>query len=122
MLVSLTVGKVDAGVAVLLTEDKRLVSNPRHLQVQYTAIADHQLDRIPLHPPPTRYPLRQHRRHQRRPQPARRAHRRPEVLRAAIRDLPNLRHPIALTACAKMSQRHPDQHSARMGSRTAGDG
>lgn len=27
MLVSLTVGKVDAGVAVLLTEDKRLVSN-----------------------------------------------------------------------------------------------
>jgi len=30
MLVSLTVGKVDAGVAVLLTEDKRLVklSNP----------------------------------------------------------------------------------------------
>lgn len=28
MLVSLTVGKVDAGVAVLLTEDKRLVSFP----------------------------------------------------------------------------------------------
>lgn len=27
MLVSLTVGKVDAGVAVLLTEDKRLVSH-----------------------------------------------------------------------------------------------
>ena len=26
MLVSLTVGKVDAGVAVLLTDDKRLVS------------------------------------------------------------------------------------------------
>ncbi len=26
MLISLTVGKVDAGVAVLLTEDKRLVS------------------------------------------------------------------------------------------------
>jgi len=31
MLVSLTVGKVDAGVAVLLTEDKRLVSLYRHL-------------------------------------------------------------------------------------------
>lgn len=31
MLVSLTVGKVDAGVAVLLTEDKRLVSLNRHL-------------------------------------------------------------------------------------------
>lgn len=29
MLVSLTVGKVDAGVAVLLTEDKRLVSVQR---------------------------------------------------------------------------------------------
>lgn len=29
MLVSLTVGKVDAGVAVLLTEDKRLVRSPR---------------------------------------------------------------------------------------------
>jgi hypothetical protein len=27
MLVSLTVGKVDAGVAVLLTEDKRLVGS-----------------------------------------------------------------------------------------------
>ena len=27
MLISLTVGKVDAGVAVLLTEDKRLVRN-----------------------------------------------------------------------------------------------
>lgn len=30
MLVSLTVGKVDAGVAVLLTEDKRLVWNCYH--------------------------------------------------------------------------------------------
>lgn len=28
MLVSLTVGKVDAGVTVLLTEDKRLVRPP----------------------------------------------------------------------------------------------
>ena len=33
MLISLIVGKVDAGVAVLLTEDKRLVSlhQPSHL-------------------------------------------------------------------------------------------
>jgi len=30
MLVSLTVGKVDAGVAVLLTEDKRLVRQSQH--------------------------------------------------------------------------------------------
>lgn len=41
MLVSLTVGKVDAGVAVLLTEDKRLV------RVSYCAM------------PPGGFPLRQ---------------------------------------------------------------
>lgn len=29
MLISLTVGKVDAGVAVLLTQDKRLVRLPQ---------------------------------------------------------------------------------------------
>lgn len=34
MLVSLTVGKVDAGVAVLLTEDKRLVSLLYHSSSQ----------------------------------------------------------------------------------------
>lgn len=28
MLISLTVGKVDAGLAILLTEDKRLVVSP----------------------------------------------------------------------------------------------
>jgi hypothetical protein len=33
MLVSLTVGKVDAGMAVLLTEDKRIVSAPNNLNV-----------------------------------------------------------------------------------------
>jgi hypothetical protein len=33
MLVSLTVGKVDAGVAVLLTEDKRLVSMQHSLPI-----------------------------------------------------------------------------------------
>lgn len=79
MLVSLTVGKVDAGVAVLLTEDKRLVSVQRllsirihpsiHLPIPERIIvykqdedilyvrrwnANHSsyLDRIPLHPPP----------------------------------------------------------------------
>ena len=35
MLISLTVGKVDAGVAVLLTEDKRLVKT----LLLHTAIA-----------------------------------------------------------------------------------
>jgi hypothetical protein len=34
MLVSLTVGKVDAGVAVLLTEDKRLVSTHQPLPIR----------------------------------------------------------------------------------------
>lgn len=38
MLVSLTVGKVDAGVAVLLTEDKRLVS--KLFSHNYTAADD----------------------------------------------------------------------------------
>lgn len=37
MLVSLTVGKVDAGVAVLLTEDKRLVRAPMAAQQLNTA-------------------------------------------------------------------------------------
>jgi hypothetical protein len=39
MLVSLTVGKVDAGVAVLLTEDKRLVretDDPLHQLLEKT--------------------------------------------------------------------------------------
>lgn len=38
MLVSLTVGKVDAGVAVLLTEDKRLVSVQHPLTIRSYAI------------------------------------------------------------------------------------
>jgi hypothetical protein len=33
MLVSLTVGKVDAGVTVLLTPDKRLVSFTSHIRL-----------------------------------------------------------------------------------------
>jgi hypothetical protein len=56
MLVSLTVGKVDAGVAVLLTEDKRLVSplnaSQRPAQRKRTLqfiLADVELDRVPLH-------------------------------------------------------------------------
>jgi len=74
MLVSLTVGKVDAGVAVLLTEDKRLVSvqhpllillfilegmvahkHEQHIfHTSRTGRADRTslIDRIPFHPPP----------------------------------------------------------------------
>jgi len=37
MLVSLTVGKVDAGVAVLLTEDRRLVRSMDALPIQSRA-------------------------------------------------------------------------------------
>lgn len=37
MLISLTVGKVDAGVAVLLTEDKRLVRSPQNPAILTTS-------------------------------------------------------------------------------------
>lgn len=52
MLVSLTVGKVDAGVTVLLTPDKRLVCiiAPNHHNSKLTAVSPI-ADRIPLHPP-----------------------------------------------------------------------
>lgn len=44
MLVSLTVGKVDAGVAVLLTQDNRLVSfSPSPLSQQLVARPRHEL-------------------------------------------------------------------------------
>ena len=43
MLISLTVGKVDAGVAVLLTEDKRLVGPP-HFPIGYFGPPEEQLD------------------------------------------------------------------------------
>ena len=49
MLVSLTVGKVDAGVAVLLTEDKRLVL----LLDSGRNLSNHPTDRVPFHLTPT---------------------------------------------------------------------
>ena len=58
MLISLTVGKVDAGVAVLLTEDKRLVSSTRPKPVAPKLTGS---DRIPLDPPSPLHFLRQHR-------------------------------------------------------------
>ncbi len=58
MLISLTVGKVDAGVAVLLTEDKRLVSSTRLNSIAPMLTAP---DRVPLDPPPPLHFLRQHR-------------------------------------------------------------
>ena len=47
MLISLTVGKVDAGVAVLLTEDKRLVGRKIICCANAKKILN--LDRIPLY-------------------------------------------------------------------------
>ena len=62
MLVSLTVGKVDAGVAVLLTEDKRLVcvpncssssTQPRRMLALHQRLTV--IDRVPFDITPTRY-------------------------------------------------------------------
>jgi hypothetical protein len=54
MLVSLTVGKVDAGVAVLLTEDKRLVRPPIRHRSPAPQLEPHR--RIPAtHPHPHPY-------------------------------------------------------------------
>lgn len=93
MLVSLTVGKVDAGVAVLLTEDKRLVRlrscavhthDPATICHQYAPIlalaraandtAQQKLtkskDRVSFHPPPTLDYLRLNSRHNSRRKPS----------------------------------------------------
>lgn len=59
MLISLTVGKVDAGVAVLLTEDKRLVSRYTHPLLRHFRLTNS--DRISLHFTTSLNLLRQHR-------------------------------------------------------------
>jgi hypothetical protein len=51
MLISLTVGKVDAGVAVLLTEDKRLVKNPFILCAYSVDFILTYPDRVPVDTP-----------------------------------------------------------------------
>lgn len=53
MLVSLTVGKVDAGVAVLLTEDKRLVGIPLRSMHQEISSLYHRLNSRPFYYRPT---------------------------------------------------------------------
>lgn len=60
MLVSLTVGKVDAGVTVLLTPDKRLVRLEHWLSRGSLLIAT-STDRIPVDPSPSRHLVRLHR-------------------------------------------------------------
>ena len=72
MLISLTVGKVDAGVAVLLTQDKRLVRFHRR-KMQFPASCAQELltklpsppDRVSLYPTASQYLLRKHRRYHR---------------------------------------------------------
>ena len=72
MLVSLTVGKVDAGVAVLLTEDKRLVRKDTLLQTRLFCCEGgsyrcpsltRSIDRVSVHPPSTLHNLRLNSRH-----------------------------------------------------------
>lgn len=86
MLVSLTVGKVDAGVAVLLTEDKRLVSQTSTFgfaltcQEQVLTGLQCSTDRIPVDSPSARHPIWQRSRHKCGAQPGRRIRRRPALL------------------------------------------
>lgn len=64
MLISLTVGKVDAGVAVLLTEDKRLASLLQSFCAKHLNPADPPAsDRIPLYSSSSIYFFREHCRH-----------------------------------------------------------
>lgn len=93
MLVSLTVGKVDAGVAVLLTEDKRLVRVPMApssaalpgASLLFTrTMADPGADRVPLHSPAAGHLLGQHSRHRRSAQCQGRERRRDRILQAPV--------------------------------------
>lgn len=74
------------------------------------------LDRIPLYTAPSRHPLRQHSRHQRRAQPARRAHRGPKVLITPTRNLQHLWLQVALCTSPTMPQCNTNERRARMGS------
>lgn len=66
MLVSLTVGKVDAGVAVLLTQDKRLVSYTDHPWIFLLTI---RTDRISFYPVAFHHHIWVDRRHRGQPEP-----------------------------------------------------
>ena len=122
MLVSLTVGKVDAGVTVLLTPDKRLVKQPlASLASQYLRISANSPppDRVPLHPPPTQHLLRQHSRHQRLAKQHQRNGRRNQVPHPSRAHLQLLRRLRALHARPPLPQRNPNLRRPRMGPRRA---
>ena len=52
MLVSLTVGKVDAGVTVLLTQDKRLVRGLELSRLKWTHASPMRFPTLSSSPPP----------------------------------------------------------------------
>lgn len=95
MLVSLTVGKVDAGVTVLLTPDKRLVGLEFPCYFirgsRYPNVRSRLSDRVPLYPPAPRHLIRQHRRHHRRPEQGQGGRRTEGVPRAPGPDIQLLR-------------------------------
>lgn len=135
MLVSLTVGKVDAGVAVLLTEDKRLVGSdgapqasallslnpilPKPLPLTASASS---LDRIPLGTPPARYNQRLDSRRDRDAQPRLGSRIRRLVRPAANPNPPDLRRTLTQPAGPPLPQRDPDIRSSGMGSVVPGNG
>ena len=89
MLISLTVGKLDAGLAILLTEDKRLVcpSRPPLLLSTDEQVGLVRLDRVSIHPPPIRHRFGLHRRYPGVAQCAGRGGRQGRFCRPAGRDL-----------------------------------
>lgn len=116
MLISLTVGKVDAGVAVLLTEDKRLVShrtwNPG------LCLNSEPTDRIPFHPSSSLNIIWQYSRYQRRPQHRLRS-RLPEVLLYPPKlHSYNFWSLFSVSARPPLPQRDSNFCSTRMGSNT----
>lgn len=141
MLVSLTVGKVDAGVAVLLTEDKRLVretykswcSLPERTKIGFKAVylvlerdfdcdlANRSTDRISFNPSPSFHNLRLNSRHHSRTKSPSRAER-----AGVIRRSPRA-HPQKIRSCSPCSTkspltwRNPDLPSSRMGPYTTRD-
>jgi hypothetical protein len=127
MLIQLTVGKVDAGVAVLLTEDKRLVSIPPSLSCSLTTPLSTPLgslyitDRIPLHPPPLLHNLRLDRRHHRLAKHAGRAKIPSRIRRPPVPHPQHIWPALPLSTHAAPPRRNPDLAGARVGPHRARD-
>lgn len=127
MLVSMTVGKVDAGVAVLLTDDKRLVSSPKYFRSSTNTIASTsrshgrmliplgRTDRISFNPASTKHFLGQYRRHHRFPQPPRRIESQGRVRHPTRQHQWALRPTSTFCSSPSLPQRHPDLCRPGMG-------